>query len=76
MIQGLAKRASIEEVGVTPHYFRHVFATRALERTENLALVQDMLGHASPALTLGVYSHLFTDSDEKAAAAIDAAFAQ
>ena len=50
-IQRLAKRAGIAEVGVTPHYFRHVFATRALDRTQNLALVQDMLGHASPATT-------------------------
>jgi site-specific recombinase XerD len=51
IIQDLARRAGIAEAGVTPHYFRHVFATRALERTENLALVQDMLGHASPATT-------------------------
>jgi site-specific recombinase XerD len=50
-IQNLAARAGIAEVGVTPHYFRHVFATRALDRTDNLALVQDMLGHASPATT-------------------------
>lgn len=50
-IRALAKRAGISEVGVTPHYFRHVFATRALERTDNLALVQDLLGHASPATT-------------------------
>lgn len=51
IIQELAKRAGLAEAGITPHYFRHVFATRALERTENLALVQDMLGHASPATT-------------------------
>lgn len=51
IIQDLAQKAGIAEVGVTPHYFRHVFATRALDRTENLALVQDMLGHASPATT-------------------------
>jgi site-specific recombinase XerD len=50
-IQDLAAQAGIAEVGVTPHYFRHVFATRALDRTDNLALVQDMLGHASPATT-------------------------
>jgi site-specific recombinase XerD len=50
-IQALAKRAGIAEAGVTPHYFRHVFATRALDRTDNLALVQDLLGHASPATT-------------------------
>jgi len=51
IVQALAERAGIGEVGVSPHYFRHVFATRALEQTENLALVQDMLGHASPATT-------------------------
>jgi len=51
IIQDLAEKAGIAEVGVTPHYFRPVFATRALEQTENLALVQDMLGHASPATT-------------------------
>ena len=61
-IQRLAKRAGIAEVGVTPHYFRHVFATRALERTQNLALVQDMLGHASPATTR-VYAK--TDEEQR-----------
>jgi site-specific recombinase XerD len=45
----LAKIAGVEHV--TPHYFRHVFATRALERTGNLALIQDMMGHASPVTT-------------------------
>jgi site-specific recombinase XerD len=61
-IRRLAKAAGIAEVGVTPHYFRHVFATRALERTENLALVQDMLGHASPATTR-VYAK--TDEEQR-----------
>ena len=30
---------------------RHTFARRVLEATDNLAVVQDMLGHASPATT-------------------------
>jgi site-specific recombinase XerD len=64
LIQDLAAKAGIAEVGVTPHYFRHVFATRALERTENLALVQDMLGHASPATTR-VYAQ--TDEEQRRA---------
>ena len=59
-IEKLAKAAGIAEAGVTPHYFRHVFATRALERTQNLALVQDMLGHASPATT-----RIYAKTDEK-----------
>jgi site-specific recombinase XerD len=51
-IRRLARAAGVKDAEkVTPHYFRHVFATRALERTENLALVQDMLGHKSPVTT-------------------------
>jgi site-specific recombinase XerD len=60
IVQDLAEKAGIAEVGVSPHYFRHVFATRALDRTENLALVQDMLGHASPATT-----RVYARTDEK-----------
>jgi site-specific recombinase XerD len=49
-IKRLAKRAGIKEV-VTPHYFRHVFATQVLGATDNLAVVQDLMGHASPDTT-------------------------
>jgi site-specific recombinase XerD len=44
------KLAGIEQP-LTPHSLRHTFATRALEVTEDLAVVQDLLGHASPATT-------------------------
>lgn len=45
-----ARLAGIEQP-LTPHSLRHAFATRALEATENLAVVRDLLGHASPATT-------------------------
>jgi site-specific recombinase XerD len=65
-IQRLALTAGVRNAEqVTPHYFRHVFATRALERTDNLALVQDMLGHASP-VTTRVYAK--TDDAQRQAA--------
>ena len=34
-----------------PHALRHTFATELLDETENLALVQDALGHADPETT-------------------------
>lgn len=46
----LAKDANLE-VAMTPHSLRHAFATKVLEATGDLALVQDMLGHSSPATT-------------------------
>lgn len=44
------KLAGIDQP-LTPHSLRHTFATRALEVTGDLAVVQDLLGHASPATT-------------------------
>jgi site-specific recombinase XerD len=44
-------RAAGIEIVLTPHSLRHAFATKILEATGDLAVVQDMLGHASPATT-------------------------
>lgn len=46
----LARDAQIE-ITMTPHSLRHAFATRVLEATGDLAVVQDMLGHSSPETT-------------------------
>jgi len=46
----LAREAGLEGT-LTPHQFRHYFATRILEATGDLAAVQDLLGHASPTTT-------------------------
>lgn len=47
--------------GVTGHQLRHRFATRALGASGNLAAVQDLLGHASPATTR-VYAAVSDDA--------------
>ena len=46
----LARAAGIE-IAMTPHSLRHAFATKVLDATGDLAVVQDMLGHASPTTT-------------------------
>ncbi|NMM88954.1 hypothetical protein B2J88_32180 [Rhodococcus sp. SRB_17] len=43
---------------VTVHWLRHSFATLALESGKNHVEVQQILGHASPSITLDVYSHV------------------
>ncbi len=46
----IARQAGIE-IAMTPHSLRHAFATKVLEATGDLAVVQDMLGHSSPETT-------------------------
>jgi integrase/recombinase XerC len=51
-ITGLAKESGVlKRFNLTPHSFRHYFATMFLRHTKDLALTQDALGHASPATT-------------------------
>jgi len=56
MIKDLAARSGIKKT-ISPHTFRHSFATHLIEGGANLRAVQDMLGHES-ITTTEIYTHL------------------
>ena len=60
---------------LTIHGLRHTHATILMEKGVSPKVVSERLGHASPAITIDIYSHVLPDMQEKAALAIDAALA-
>lgn len=59
IIKALAKKAGITK-NISPHTFRHSFATHLVEGGANLRAVQEMLGHES-ITTTEIYTHLDKD---------------
>lgn len=60
IIRNITHAAGIEKGKFTPHYFRHAFAIKMLRETGNIALVQDLMGHASSDSTR-IYAKIYPD---------------
>jgi integrase/recombinase XerD len=59
MIKSLAEKIGLQKT-ISPHTFRHSFATHLIEGGADLRAVQEMLGHES-ITTTEIYTHLDRD---------------
>ena len=59
---------------VTMHALRHTHASQLIASGMDVLTISRRLGHGSPTITLSVYGHLFSNSDDRAAQVVEAAF--
>lgn len=57
LLKGYLRKASLSS-SLSPHTFRHTFATLAIERGANIKAVSQILGHANCSITIDLYTHL------------------
>jgi integrase len=62
--------------GLVPHELRHTAASLAIASGASVKAVQKMLGHASAAMTLDIYGHLFSGELDAVAARLDEAYTE
>jgi integrase len=60
---GALRRAGLRRVNI--HSLRHSFASVLIMGGAAVTEVQALLGHASPAITLKIYSHWFKTIDSR-----------
>jgi len=56
------------------HDLRHAFASALIHQGCDVVTVSHVLGHASPAITLRTYAHLWPKAEDRIRAAIEAAW--
>lgn len=52
------------DINITPHMFRHSFATYLMEADVNIRYIQKMLGHAS-ITTTQIYTYVTTEKEKE-----------
>jgi integrase len=60
------------DMKVTLHALRHTHASSLIAAGVDVLTISRRLGHASPTITLGVYGHLYSNTDDRAAQIMEA----
>jgi len=60
--------------GIQFHACRHTHASQLIAAGMDVLTISRRLGHGSPTITLGVYGHLFSNTDDEAARIMERAF--
>jgi len=63
-------------VSATFHALRHTHASQLIASGLDVLTISRRLGHGSPTVTLGVYGHLFSNTDDRVKKALDAVFGE
>jgi integrase len=68
---GAMKEAGLK---VSLHGLRHTHASSLIAAGLDVLTISRRLGHASPSITLGVYGHLYANTDDRAAQVMETMF--
>jgi integrase len=66
--------AKLKLPAVSLHALRHTHASQLIAEGMDVLTISRRLGHGSPTITLDIYSHLFGNTDDRAADVIERAF--
>jgi integrase len=64
------------QIECTLHGLRHTHVSQLIAAGLDVLTISRRIGHASPAITLNVYSHMFSNTDTRAAEIMQATFAK
>jgi integrase len=74
--QKFAQAMAALQIDCTLHGLRHTHVSQLIAAGLDVLTISRRIGHASPAITLDVYGHVFRNADARAAEIMQAAFAR